>query len=373
MKRWIDRLRRSRPVRAWRRFGEARGNLLAAGIAFFAFFSLFPALALAAVVFGFILRGHPEMLDAVGRALDTALPGFVKTPAHPEGVLQLSAPETSTLSVTGVVAVVGLVMGGLGWVGSMREGIRGVLGAPGSPGNLVTDKLRDLGVFVLLGASVVVSAALASLASGLAGVVAERIGASGGSVVVGAAGALVSFVVNAAVLVLLLRLLSGVDLPGEAVRSGALAGAVGLTLLQTFGTQVVALGTRNPLFGSIVLVVGLLFWLQLVARVVLVAAAFAADHNVNTAAAAPGQPAPDASARLGGTDRGRTSNSSAQGKAGPAQTDDAMDRARRGIPAVGQRTADRASLVAGAVVGAAATSLAGGIWRGLRTLVRGRR
>lgn len=358
MREWVKRATRMRPVRAWLRFGQVRGNLLAAGIAFFAFFSLFPALALAAVVVGFVLRGRPDVLDAVGQALDRALPGFVRTSTHPEGVLELSVPEPATLSVAGVVAVVGLLVGGLGWVGSMREGIRTVLGAPGSPGTLLTDKLRDLGVFVLLGASVVVSAALAALASGLGAVVAEWLGAAGGSFVVGTAGVLVAFAVNVAVLVLLLRVLSGVRLPGRAVRSGALAGAVGLTLLQTFGTQVVALGTRNPLFGSIVLVVGLLFWLHVVARVVLVAAAWAADVSAPAPGSAPADPAAGPAT---GSPTGRV---------------DALDeraRARHGIPAVGRRSADCPTLAVGVVLGAAAVGALGAVRRARATSGRGPR
>ena len=47
----------SRPGRAGKRYADARGGILAAGVGYFAFFSIFPAIALAFTVFGFVLRG----------------------------------------------------------------------------------------------------------------------------------------------------------------------------------------------------------------------------------------------------------------------------------------------------------------------------
>ena len=51
--------------RAWKRYGDSRGNLLAGGVGYFAFFSIFPAVALAFTVFGFVLRNQPQLLQAI--------------------------------------------------------------------------------------------------------------------------------------------------------------------------------------------------------------------------------------------------------------------------------------------------------------------
>ena len=165
-----------RAYRAWTRFGDAKGNLLAAGVAYFGFFSLFPAVALAAVVFGFLLAGNPELLDAVGRSLDEALPGLVKTAANPDGLMPLAAPETATLSWAGVVAFGSLVLGGLGWIGSLRDGIRTVFGVRGTDGNPVLAKLRDLLVLGLLGASLLVSAVSSSVVAAASTWVSDLLG-----------------------------------------------------------------------------------------------------------------------------------------------------------------------------------------------------
>ena len=55
----LDRLKTTRAYHAWTRYGEANGDLLAAGVGYFAFFSIFPALALAFAIFGFVLQEPP--------------------------------------------------------------------------------------------------------------------------------------------------------------------------------------------------------------------------------------------------------------------------------------------------------------------------
>ena len=57
----LDRLKATRAWSAWQRYGSANGDLLAAGVAYFAFFSIFPALALAFAIFGFVLQGRPDV------------------------------------------------------------------------------------------------------------------------------------------------------------------------------------------------------------------------------------------------------------------------------------------------------------------------
>ena len=42
------------------------------------FFSIFPAVALAFTVFGFVLRGHPDLLRSVIAQLDAYFPGLIK-------------------------------------------------------------------------------------------------------------------------------------------------------------------------------------------------------------------------------------------------------------------------------------------------------
>lgn len=269
---WIQRLK---PYRANQRYNEVRGNLLSAGIAYYAFFSVFPAVAIAAVVFGFVLRSNPALLESVGDALNEALPNFVRTQKVPTGLIKLQEPAISLLTIGGVIAAVSLILSAAGWIGSYRDGIRASLGAEGSPGNFLTDKLRDLGVFAGLGLSFVLSAALTSVLGAASGWVAGAIGLGDNTGVVTLVGLVVGYAVDVAVLVLLLRVLSGISLSWQVVRQAAMVGGLGLSIVKYFGVQLIQVSTRSPLLGSVALVIGLLFWLNLIARLVLLSACWA--------------------------------------------------------------------------------------------------
>ena len=78
-------------------------------------------------------------------------------------------------------------------------------------------------------------------------------------------------------MMLLLRVLSGVPVPWRDLSQGALVGGVGFSLLKLSATTLLPRVTANPLFASIAIVVGLLFWLNLIARLTLISAAWAAN------------------------------------------------------------------------------------------------
>ena len=187
---------------------------------------------------------------------------------------------------------------------------------------------------------------------------------------VGIAGVIVSLLVDMAIMVVLLRVLTGLKLPWPVVRAGALIGGGAMTLLKLVGAQLVTRATSNPVFGSLVVVVGLLFWLNLMAKVVLLSAAWAAGDlddsgmpSSRTAAAASTQAAgrdvagpDDADGALDGATGGTDS--------GGIDAGDSRARAVNGIPNLGVRSKDRVTLAAGAVLGVSA-AIAGGAVRRL--------
>src|SRR6476660_4312293 len=112
LQRILDRLKATRGYRAWTRYGEANGDLLAAGVGYFAFFSIFPALALAFAIFGFVLQDRPDLVLAIADSLNNALPGMVKTPSNPDGIISIEAPASLTLTLTGIISFVTLLFAG---------------------------------------------------------------------------------------------------------------------------------------------------------------------------------------------------------------------------------------------------------------------
>jgi membrane protein len=347
----IDRLKSTRAYSAWQRYGDANGDLLAAGVGYFAFFSVFPALALAFAIFGFVLQGRPDLVDTIAESLNGLLPGMVKTPSHPDGVISVAAPASLTLTVTGLVSFVTLLLAGLGWVGALRTGIRGVFGLEASTGNAVRTKAHDLFVLVTLGLAIAVSAILTSVIGGLAERVAGWVGLDGNGLLIGAVGLLLGVAFDFVILVVLLRMLSGVPLPMHNVRQGALLGAVILTVLKLFGGFLIGRASANPLLGAVAVAVGLLFWLNLMSKVVLLSASWSADDvdlsRLDGESVQPEAAPPDASASVA---------------AAPVAPSAAAGRTS-GRPT---RATDRVSVVAGVVVGVASALGVKGVRAALR-------
>lgn len=286
LKRVWERIQRLKPLRVWKRYGDARGDLLAAGVGYFAFFSAFPGIVLLFTIAGFVLRSRPELIDEIAAGVNSALPGFVRTADNPQGVIPLSAPGVGALTVAGAVSFVTLLLSGLGWIGSLRAAIRAIFGLGGSPGNVLTDKLRDLGVFIGLGFGIGLSAILSGAIGGLAGPLSTMLGAQHQEALVTILGLVVGAVIDISLMVLLLRVLSGAPLPWRDVRNGAIVGGVGMTLMKFFGSFLIAQATKSPLIASVAVPVGLLFWLNLMSRVTLFAASWAASDAAEAAEAA---------------------------------------------------------------------------------------
>lgn len=275
VKRLVERVRRLYPVRAWQRYSDTRGDLLAAGIGYFAFFSTFPALALLFTVAGFVLRGRPELIDTIASGVNASLPNFVRTADNPTGVIELAPPTAGALTLTGAIAFATMLWAGLGWIGSLASGLRAIFAVPTGP-QFVTAKLRDLAVLVVLGVAIAGSALLSGTVGGMAQSVAAWLGLPGGQLFVTLVGLTLGAAVDVVVMIVLLRLLAGRPLSVRDVRGGALVGGVALTLVKYGGGFLVGQATKSPLLGSVAVVVGMLFWLNLMSRITLFAAAWVA-------------------------------------------------------------------------------------------------
>ena len=84
----------------------------------------------------------------------------------------------------------------------------------------------------------------------------------------------VVFVLDALIIGVLFRLLSGLKPSARAMWSGAVLGAVALTVLQQLSFLFVGAVTRNPLYTSFASIIALLIWLNLSAQVILIAGAY---------------------------------------------------------------------------------------------------
>ena len=245
-------------------------------------------------------------------------------------------------------------------MGATREGVRAVFGAPGSAGNLITNKVRDLGVLFTLGLGIAFFAVLTSVVGAAAGWIAQGIGMPGQGWILILAGFAVSVLADTGLMIVLLGVVSGVSAPWRDLFQGALVGGFGFSLLKISAAALLPRLTANPFFASFAIVVGLLVWLNLIARLTLFSAAWAANdvdetHGGQHHAQIPASSQVSALSQVSET-VGLPGTTVAHGGS---------------LPTFGARSRDRTVLGSGLVLGAAAMGVTGALVRGIRSVVRG--
>lgn len=266
MQQLIQRIMQSWPVRAWQRYSESRGPVLAQGMTLQAFLSLFAALFVAFGIFAAVLGGNVELRRAVVESLDESIPGLLGDGGAIDVDLLLSS---SIAGWAGAIGAVAIVFTAIAWIAVSREGFRAMfdLGAP--PSNFVLLKLGDLGVALGIGLLVVVSAGLLVVTEGFA----ESLGLGWTSVLIGAASQLL---LDTAIVLLLFRFGGRLRLPAKQIVPAALVCAVAFFGLKQVASLLFGAVENNPLLGSIAAPVIILIWFGFIMQILLIALALVA-------------------------------------------------------------------------------------------------
>jgi YihY family inner membrane protein len=249
------------PFGVIKKFGDDQAGYLAALIAYYGFFSLFPLLLVFVSVVGLLVRGNPELQDAI---LGSALRNFPVIGTDIERNLQ-------TISGSGVVLAIGTVTAlwaGLGVTQAAQNAMNTVWNVPRKDRpNFLLSRLRGLAMLVILGTITIA----ATFASGIAA-------AEGSGPLLRVAGFAATFALNVALFLLSYRVLTVKNPSWSDVLPGSLVAAVLWTLLQSLGGYYVThqLQGASNTYGTFALVIGLLVWLYLGAQITL----FCAEINV---------------------------------------------------------------------------------------------
>ncbi len=281
----VGRLLRSRGWRTWSRVGQTRGGILAAGIAFFGVFSLFPLLVLGFAVAGIVVGGNQRLQDEIVGLAVQALPGVIGRSADSDALVsaeELLATATST-TVVGLSAALGVLTvlyTGLGWIGALREGIRAMFEAPVMELDPVRAKLYDLAVLLTLGILIVATALVSVVTQAFTEELLQLVGLEGsavGNVVTSSVAFVVVVGLNTALFTVLYRVLAHRSKAWREVAGGALLAAVGVAVLQVLvGVVLGNVGGGLGFLSAFVPVLALFVWLNLNARVMLLGAAWVA-------------------------------------------------------------------------------------------------
>jgi membrane protein len=216
------------PFAVVRKFGDDQAGNLAALLAYYGFFSLFPLLLVLVTVLGFVLAGHAELQQ---RVLDSALAQF---PVIGDQI----GKDVGSITGSGVALAIGLVgtlWGGLGITQQAQNAMNTVWGMPRSRWpNFWLRLARGLGVLAVLG----LGALAATLLSGLGTV--PGLNALGR--VLPFAGTLL---LNLALFLLAFKVLTSVALPWRRLLPGTVLAAVAWTVLQVVGGYFVTHQTQE--------------------------------------------------------------------------------------------------------------------------------
>jgi membrane protein len=248
------------PFAVIKKFGDDRAGNLAALIAYYGFFSLFPLLLVFVTVLGFLLKGHPALLASVQRS---ALRQFPVIGAD----IRVGALAGSGLALG--IGIITTLWAGLGVTQAAQNAMNEIWDVPRKDRpNFLYSRLRGLLMLVVLGTITVASILLAGL-----GTTSGRLG-----LMLRIVGLAASLVLNFVLYLLAYRILTRQNLTWGQVFPGAAVAAVLWTALQALGGFYVTHQVRNAhsTYGTFAVVLGLLVWIYLGAQLTL----FCAEINV---------------------------------------------------------------------------------------------
>jgi YihY family inner membrane protein len=248
------------PFGVLKKYGDDQGGKKAALLAHYGFLSLFPLLLVFLTLLGYALANDPELQK-----------GVIDTLARQFPVLGTQVEKSiSTIKGSGVALVVGILgtlWGGLGITQSFQDAMNDIWNVPRRVRpNFWWRLARGLAALLLVAGELVAATVLAQL--GIAG-----------PGLLGRADLLAgSFLLNLLLLLVMFQVLTGTRLRWRWHLPGAAVGALGWSVLQTVGVQLVnhQLERANLLYGVFAVVLVLLGWLYLATQLVL----YAAEVNV---------------------------------------------------------------------------------------------
>lgn len=235
------------PLAVVKKFGEDKAGYLAALVAYFGFFSIFPLMLAFTSVLGFVIS-DPEQQREFSDAAADQIPVIGDTIRNTAGQIEGSA-------VAIVIGILVSLWAGLRIVDAMQNALNDVWDLPRtSRPKLLRRRLKGVLMLGLIGGALVGSVAVSNLATLIDSI------PGAGKAALWAASALVSILLY----LLAFQLLTDVEIPWQHLWPGAVFGGLSWWALQTFGSvyiinQQQSAGETYGQFASIIALMAFLF------------------------------------------------------------------------------------------------------------------
>lgn len=256
---WFDHL-----VHAGGHYNRRQCDTLAAAVTYYAFLALFPVVLLLASVAGFVLAGDPLLQLQLVDAIREAVPGETGANLAASVLDAIDARRT-----TGVIGLVGFLLVGLGAVDKLRVGMDVVWrGQPDQP-DFLADRLKDLLVLVGLAGAGVLSIALTTGTTAASSWLFDLLGIDevpGFFLLTAALGIGLALVGDTLVFLWVLKGVPSTPYPARMLLPGAVFGAVGFELIKFVGGFYLNILSGNVTASALGSVVGLVVWINVLAR-----------------------------------------------------------------------------------------------------------
>lgn len=260
----IDAVQRRRaplafPLAVVRKFSDDKAGRLAATIAYYGFFSLFPAMLALVTVLGFVLQGRDDLRDDIQ---NSALGQF---PVVGEFISSASEQPLTGNTTALIIGLATALWAGMGATQAAQSAMNDLWQVPRveQPGFLAK-RLRSLIMLLVIGGLLVGSALVAQTIAALGGV----------TLIARLSLVLANVVLNTIVFAVAFQVLTVGKRPWPVLLPGAIVGGIGYQILQVVGAFYIdrVLKGAQDAYGTFAVVIGLLTWLHLHAQLMLLAA-----------------------------------------------------------------------------------------------------
>jgi len=243
------------PMAVIRKFGNDSAGNLAALVAYYAFFSIFPLLLVFTTILAFVLQGNQELYNDVRKSVLAQFPVVGN---------QLQAQALTGKVTALVLGLLTSLWGGLGVTQAAQNAFDRIWAVPFKDRpDFLRKRLRGLLLLMSLGVMFVLSAVITGLVT-----------TTFHGPLVKIAGYALGLGLNFGLYVAAFRFLTSASIPTRYLWLGAGVAAVFLTVLQLVGSIYIShvIKRASNTYGTFATVIGLLVWLHLIAQLTMYAA-----------------------------------------------------------------------------------------------------